>query len=232
LFCLAVVGFQCGAQTLTPTPDQIDSTLVGDLRGDGFVHACHFEKGQIQAVCTVDRDTIVAPERPHQPSIGQTVSVQQLRHKVPKEAAREFQHALKLSRAGEHDRAVAELEAALDRDPELSSAADRLGVEYIYLNRWEAAEKAFRRSIDLDPAWWMGHYNLGLVRYVRGDQAGAEQSMRRALALSSENAKIHLALGAMLIKREETRTEGIGELKVAARTLADAKRALRELGVR
>jgi Flp pilus assembly protein TadD len=53
-----------------------------------------------------------------------------------------------------------------------------------------------------------GHYNLALALYRRGDLGGAEKSMRRALLLSSENAMIHLALGAMLVQREETRAEG------------------------
>jgi tetratricopeptide (TPR) repeat protein len=232
LFWSVVVSFPCWAQTLTPTPDQINGTSLGDLRGDGFVHGCHFEKGQLQVVCTVDPDIIVPPQRLHEPSIGQTISVRQLRHRVPKGAAREFQRAIKLSRAGEHEEAVTELEAAMRLDPELYSAEDRLGAEYIYLGRWDKAENAFRRTTDLEPSWWIGHYNLALALYRRGDLGGAEESMRRALLLCDEKAKIHLALGAMLVKQEETRAEGITELKLAAPTMAEARQMLRDLDTR
>jgi tetratricopeptide (TPR) repeat protein len=228
-----IVSCHCWAQTGAPTPGQINGRLLDDLSGDGFVHGCNLENGQRRVVCTMDHpNTIVPPEKPRQGPIGQTISVRQLRHKIPKDAARDFQRAIKLSRAGEHQKAVAELEAAMRLDPELYSAADRMGAEYIYLGRWDKAEMAFRRTTDLEPSWWMGHYNLALALYRRGDLGGAEKSMRRALLLSSENAMIHLALGAMLVKREETRAEGITELRLAAPTMADARQALRDLGTR
>jgi tetratricopeptide (TPR) repeat protein len=230
LFWSLIAGCHCWAQTGTPTLEQFNGRLADDLRGEGFVHDCHFEKGQLHPICTVDLYTVVPPERPEEQSIGQMVSVRQLRHKVPKEAATEFQRAIKLSRAGKHEKAAAELEAAVRRDPELSSAEDRLGVEYVYLGRWEEAEMAFRRTVDLEPAWWMGYYNLALILYRRGDLSDAEKSLRRALALPSENPQIHLALGAMLMTREETRTEGITELRFAARTMPSVKRTLQGLG--
>lgn len=231
-FWLVIISWNCWAQTRTLTPEQINDELLGDLRGDGFVHPCKISKGQLQVVCPVDTYTIVPPEKPHDGPIGQVISVKQLRQKIPKDAAREFQRAIKLSRAGEHEKAVTELEAAMRLDPELYSAEDRLGAEYIYLGRWDKAEIAFRRTTELEPSWWMGHYNLALTLYRRGDLDGAEESMRRSLLSSSENAKIHLALGAMLVKREETRAEGIMELRLAAPTMADARQALRDLGTR
>jgi Tfp pilus assembly protein PilF len=232
LFWLVIVTCHCCAQTHTSAPEQINSGLLEDLSGDGFVHACKAEKGQLQPRCTVDPYTIVPPEKPQERPTGQTISVRQLRHKIPREAAREFQRAVKLSQAGEHAKAATELEAAVRRDPELSSAEDRLGIEYLYLGRWDDAELAFRRTVDLEPSWWLAHYNLALLLYSKGDFGGAENNMRRALLLSGENAQVHLALGAMLVKREETRAEGITQLKLAARTSADAKRALQDLGTR
>jgi tetratricopeptide (TPR) repeat protein len=225
-----MVSCTCWAQTVVTMPDQRNGKSDDGLTGDGFVHGCTLGKGQFQPVCSVDPYTTVPPDQPHEQFIGQPISVRQLRHKVPKEAAREFQRAIKLSRAGEHEKAAAALEAAVGRDPELSSAEDRLGVEYTYLGRWGEAETAFRRTVDLEPAWWMGHFNLALVLYAKGDLPGAEQSLRRALVVSSDNPKIHLILGKMLVMREETRAEGITELRFAARTMPDAKQALRDLG--
>jgi tetratricopeptide (TPR) repeat protein len=161
---------------------------------------------------------------------GETISVSQLQHRIPKEAAKAFQRGLKFSQVGAHDKAAAELEAALRRDPQLASAENQLGVEYSYLGRWEEAEQAFRRFIGIDPNSWMGHYNLTLTLYSGGDLRGAEQSARRALALSSENPRIHLLLGELLVTSDQTRAEGFTELRVAARTLSNARWVLRVLG--
>jgi tetratricopeptide (TPR) repeat protein len=233
LFWSVIISCHCWAQTGAPKPEpQIGRGLLDDLGYDSFAHECNYGKQQLQVTCTVDPYTEVPREGPNERPTGQTISVRQLRHKIPKEAVREFHRAIKFSRTGEHEKAATELEAALHRDPEFSSAEDLLGIEYASLERREEAEMAFRRTIDLEPAWWMGHYNLARILYDKGDVDGAEESLRRALVCSSENPKIHLALGKLLVGREATRAEGIGELRIAAHTMADARRALRDLGAR
>ena len=77
-----------------------------------------------------------------------------------------------------------------------------------------------------------GHYNLALILYSNKDFPAAEQSARRALGLSSDNARIHLLLGELLVLHDQTRTEGLTELRFAARTLSDARWVLRVLGTR
>jgi Flp pilus assembly protein TadD len=170
----------------------------------------------------------LAQEKP----TGETISVTQLQHKVPKAATKDFERAIKFSRAGEHEKAAAQLEAALRRDPEFASAENQIGAEYSYLGRWDEAENAFRRCTNIEPGSWMGHYNLALTLYSRGDLPGAEQSTRRALALSSENPRIRMLLGELLVLRDQTRAEGLTELRFAARTLSDARWVLRVLGTR
>jgi tetratricopeptide (TPR) repeat protein len=227
IFWAAIVSCHCWAQADVPTAN---GGILDGLRGDSVFRTCTPGKGQPQVVCVTDRDGIAPPEISQKKPGGETISVRQLQHKVPKEAAKAFQRAFKLSGAGEHEKAAAELEAALRRDPEFTSAENQLGVEYSYLGRWEDAELAFHRVTDIEPASWMGHYNLALILYSRGDRPGAEQSARRALALSSENPRIHLLLGELLVMRNETRAEGLTELKFAARTLSDARWVLRVLG--
>jgi tetratricopeptide (TPR) repeat protein len=196
------------------------------------VHTCTPAKGQPLSVCIADLGGAVPPEIPQNKPAGETVSVSQLQHKVPKKAAKTFQRALKFSQAGEHEKAVAELEAALRQDPQLASAENQLGAEYAYLERWEEAEQAFRRLTGIEPNSWKGHYNLALILYSKKDFPGAEQSARRALGLSSDTARIHLLLGELLILHDQTRTEGLTELRFAARTLSEARWVLRVLGTR
>ena len=228
IFCAAIIGYRCWAQADALT--QANNGSLADLRGDSIVRTCTPGRGQPPAVCITNPDGMASPEVARQKPTGETISIRQLQHKVPKEAAKEFERATKLSRAGEHAKAAAELEAAVRRDPQLSSAENQLGVEYAYLGRWEEAEMAFRRVIDMEPASWLGHFNLALTLYSRGDLPGAEQSTRRALACSGENPRIHLLLGELLVMREQTRAEGLTELRSAARTMLDARWVLRILG--
>jgi tetratricopeptide (TPR) repeat protein len=232
LFWVVIVGCHCWAQTEALTPRQANDRFLEDLRGDSVVRTCTPGKGQPPVVCTTNPYGIDPPKIPQEKPAGDTISVKQLGHRIPKEAAKGFHRAIKLSRAGEHEKAAAELELAVHRDPELASAENRLGVEYAYLRRWEEAEMAFRRSVDMEPASWMGHYNLALTLYGRGDLPGAEQSARRALLFSGENPRIRLLLGELLVMREETRAEGITELRFAAHTMAVARRVLQDLGIR
>lgn len=229
IFCAVIVSCHCWAQADVPTANR---QYLEDLRGDTTIRRCTPTpgKGQLQVFCGADNDGIVTPEIRRQKPTGETISVKQLQHKIPKEAVKEFQRALQLSRAGEHEKAAAGLEAALRRDPEFASAENQLGVEYSYLERWEDAELAFRRVTDIEPASWMGHYNLALILYSRGDMPEAEQYTRRALALSNESPRIHLLLGELLVMRKETRAEGLTELRFAARTMSDARWVLRVLG--
>lgn len=227
IFWAVIVSCHCWAQADVPTANR---AYLEDLRGDSVVRRCPPGNSQLQVFCGADNDGITPTEIRRQKPTGETISVRQLQHKIPKEAAKEFQRALKLSGAGEHQKAAAGLETALRRDPEFASAENQLGAEYSYLGRWEDAELAFRRVTDIEPASWMGHYNLALILYSRGDLAGAEQYTRHALALSSESPRIHLLLGELLVTRNETRAEGLAELRFAARTMSDARWVLRVLG--
>jgi len=224
-----VVACRCWAQA-DLTPQQANDRLLEDLWGSNIVHTCTPRKGQPQSVCITDLGTVTPPGITQKKPADETISVSQLQHKIPKEAARAFQRGMKFSRAGEHEKAAAELEAALRRDPQLGSAENQLGVEYSYLGRWGEAEQAFRGFIGIEPNSWMGHYNLALILYGGGDFGGAEQSTRRALALSSENPRIHLLLGELLVLHDQTRAEGLTELRFAARKLSDARWVLRVLG--
>lgn len=226
IFWAAIIACHCWAQA-QPMPGQVNDRMLEDLRGGA--RTCTPGTGQPQSVCISDTGGAPPPGIAQKKPAGETVSVNQLQHKIPKDAAKAFQRAMKFSQAGEHEKAASELESALRRDAAYTAAENQLGVEYSYLGRWDESEQAFRRTTDIEPAFWMGHYNLALTLYSRGDFSGAEQSTRRALALSSDNARIHLLLGELLVLRDQTRTEGLTELRFAARTLSDARWVLRIL---
>ncbi len=226
IFWAGILACHCWAQT-QPTPARVNDRLFEELRGGG--RTCTPGTGQPKSVCITDTGGAAPPGFTQTKPPGETVSVNQLQHKIPKDAAKAYQRAMKFSQAGEHEKAASELESALRRDAAYTAAENQLGVEYSYLGRWDESEQAFRRATDIEPAFWMGHYNLALTLYSRGDFPGAERSTRRALALSSDNARIHLLLGELLVLHDQTRAEGLTELRFAARTLSDARWVLRIL---
>jgi tetratricopeptide (TPR) repeat protein len=166
-----------------------------------------------------------APERP----AGESVSVAQLQHKVPKEARRSFAHAIRLSKAEDHEGAAKELEATVRLDPEFADAYGRLGIEYGELKRPSDAATIFRRLLELTPDSVNGHCYLGLALLDLGDRGQSEEQIRLGLRQSPDSARCHFLLGFLLVQREATRADGLQHLQNAARTLQSAKKYLRSL---
>ena len=175
------------------SPDQIQSRLLADMRGDAAL--------DLQSQ-TDSPNSFFTPAR----SAGPAISIRQLRHKVPKDALRAAARAKKLSRAGEHAKAVADLEAAIRLDPEFASAQNALGIEYGRCGRLEDAAAAFRRVIDLAPGEWAGHYNLALTMLGSGDLPRAIESARRALQLSPAEPGVKLFLDDLRAANGEKKT--------------------------
>lgn len=202
----------CGAQTQPATWREAGAALMADLRGPD----------------DPSQPVPVPPHAPERPFAG-VVLVAQLRHKPKRNAQKLVLRAAKFSKAGNHQRAVEELEKAVAADPAWSEAFDGLGVEFARLGRYGEAEAEFQRSLILDPESWAGHYGLGVILYQTGDLVGAERSARRALELSKSNAQVHLLLGLLLWHREETRVEALEHLQYAARSNSEAKELLARL---
>lgn len=84
-------------------------------------------------------------------------------------------------REGEHERAAAQLQAALREDSDDPDVRRELGHLLLQLNRPEAAVQQYRRAVELEPeqslAW------LGLIRALRAaDDPRADEMLRRAPA--------------------------------------------------
>jgi DNA-binding winged helix-turn-helix (wHTH) protein/Tfp pilus assembly protein PilF len=74
-------------------------------------------------------------------------------------------------------------EAALRLDPALAEAHNSLGVvELFYEWNWEAAERSFRRAVELNPSYGDAHQRYGLFLTVMGRFDEARAAMARAEA--------------------------------------------------
>src|ERR1041384_5396771 len=70
---------------------------------------------------------------------------------------------------------------ALDRDPNLAEAYVSMG--YVYLNfywNWEAAEREFKRAIELKPDYEMAYFGMSRLRAITGPDSEAIAYSRRA----------------------------------------------------
>lgn len=208
----------CRAQTPMKAPGAAESEMESDLRGT-------FDRTQKQGEAAVFHDV---PEGSARPS-GTSISVERLRHKVPKEAWKSFSRASRFSKNGDHAGAVAELQMAIRYDPRFTDAYNLLGAEYGQMGRIEEAAATLRQSIKLDPHSSVAHCGLALARFQLGDLTGAELSARRALEESPENAVAHFLLDYMLYEHDGARADGLKHLVYAARTLPEAQKFLRNL---
>ena len=146
---------------------------------------------------------------------GGVVSVTELLHPPPKSAVKSVEHAAQLSEAGRREEAAAELEKAVQTAPEFAAARNNLGVQYMYLRRYEQAVAQFEAAARIAPGARV-FANLAIALDKSGRPAEAEQAARRAVWLDGGNAKAHLALGCLLAPKGRSRQEAVRELTLAA----------------
>ena len=184
------VCWTCQAQTPTMSPSQIQVSLLGDMRGDAALDMRSQSDNPHGFFVPDEFREFRSPAR----SAGVSISIGQLEHSVPNEALQAAARTQKLSRAGQHSKAIVEFEAAIRLDPEFASAQNALGIEYGRCGRLEDAAAAFKRVIQLAPEEFAGHYNLGLAMFQGGDLPGAFESVRRALQLAPAEPAVNLFL--------------------------------------
>jgi tetratricopeptide (TPR) repeat protein len=213
--CLgASVLWVCAAQSNPPTAAEIEKAqagLMADLRGQA-----ENAGGKL-------------PELPKDQAPAGLVSVAQLRHKPRKSAQKHLSRGFDFHKTGDPSRAAAEYEKAIAEDPQLADGYVGAGVEYTALQRYEEAEAMFRRGISLNPCDWGARQDLGILLYTTGDLDAAEINARRALDLSRGDDRAHYLLGVLLLRRQESRADGLQHLQLAARSLPEAKQILQGL---
>jgi tetratricopeptide (TPR) repeat protein len=118
---------------------------------------------------------------------GPPVSARRLRHKVPKEASREFNRAVEDRQQGDLPHAEQHLEAAVRLDPEYAEAWVNLGAIRARNRDYSGAAKAFEAAANADPGCAMAHHNLAFAYLHLRRPADAEREARLALRLEPGN---------------------------------------------
>lgn len=111
----------------------------------------------------------------------------------------------------EHYRlALTHLERALELDSNSVEALFRLGVAYVDLadidgdeSKFEAAEKVYRRAIEIKPDFTMAYYNLSNSLDRQGKLSEAIEALKNVIRLEPERGEACYRLGTLLVRAGE-----------------------------
>jgi Flp pilus assembly protein TadD len=198
--CLFILIHACvgSAQDGGMTAQEVQAAVEADMREravlGGAMGALPLAPGRAGSPLDKNNAILSALDLPLSPAASRPqsagiISVQKLAHKIPKQAAKAFERAAKLSKDRKHTEAVQELKQAITVDPDFAEAHTNLGVQYYLLNRPAEAETALLRALELDPASASAYVDLAAVKLLQRDADAAEGFARRALALSPRSER-------------------------------------------
>ena len=88
---------------------------------------------------------------------------------VPKSAKKSYEKGIKLGQQRKPEEAVIHLQEAIKAFPEYLLALNKLGEQYLALNKVTEAEEAFARAIAINPKFAPPHINMGII-YLSGER--------------------------------------------------------------
>lgn len=149
---------------------------------------------------------------------------------LPPEALDALERAEQLKLQGEHEEAIALLEALLQDDPGNVPALEEVADNELSLEHFDRAEVAAGRALALDDQSYTAHYILGYVQSQRGEWEAALQHLREANRLKANNPEILRCLGWAVFQAGQ-RPQGIVTLERALNLDRDSVFTLCDLGV-
>jgi tetratricopeptide (TPR) repeat protein len=158
-----------------------------------------------------------------QPQGRGTVSVQELQHKIPSSAQREFSKGMAASKKGDKENALEHFQKAVSADPEFADGYNNLGAAEAALGRMEEAANQFQKAVDLVPDHSLALSNLSVTLCKMERYSEAEQAARRALRTNSGLLKIRYVLAVSLIAQHADRSEVLENLELSAPEVPKAR---------
>lgn len=111
-------------------------------------------------------------------------------------------HALaeNYSASGQPEKAIAELQKAIGKQPGNADLYESLGDEYQKVSRFDDAIKAYEQEVKLNPHNGIALYNLGKIQVERGDPQAGVPLLQQAVDAHSSPAPTFFYLGLGLSK--------------------------------
>lgn len=116
-----------------------------------------------------------------------------------------FKSAYEFISSGQEEKGLAEIRIFLQHNPNVWNAWFMLGWGMRRMERYDEAEKAFEKALELGGDSNGDTYNeIALCLMAKGDLSGANEKLLRALFLSPENTKIISNLGYVALRQGNT----------------------------
>ena len=101
------------------------------------------------------------------------------------------------------NRAVTEIQAALQRDPHIAMAHFLLGEIDLYNGKAEAAVEEFNRELAINPTVWLVYWRLGDANVRLENYDEAERVLKQAVWLNETSSGAYILLGQVALKRND-----------------------------
>jgi len=128
----------------------------------------------------------------------------------PKEPNAHFGLGYLLWTQKQYPEAVTEFQAELANDPRHAQAALYLGDAYLQLNQPDQARPVLAKAVELNPAMWLGHLDLGVIDSDAGQNNRALAELQTAERLKPDEVNVHWRLGRLyrtLGRKDEAKAE-------------------------
>lgn len=117
----------------------------------------------------------------------------------PKAAVDLYNKALESVKAGERDKAIEQLKAAVAIHPQFVAALNGLGVQYMKLGKYQAAFEAFNTALTITPDSFILHLNCGITLFQLNKYQAAEAEFATALLKNEASGTAHVYRARALI---------------------------------
>jgi tetratricopeptide (TPR) repeat protein len=88
-------------------------------------------------------------------------------------------------------------------NPNGENLFNRLGIDYVQLNLYPDARRAFQNALDLNPKLSFAWNNLGSVYFFQRKLRQAEKFFKKAISLKSDEASFHVNLGKLYLDKKK-----------------------------
>ncbi len=151
-------------------------------------------------------EVILTSAEPEAQEVPRTFTVSAESERLPEEASPPtpysllptpdyLHHAAIYLNMGEYEKAVQQLDRALESDPTCIQAYYDRGLAYAQWQHYEQAIADFSRAIELDPRYADAYYNRGLMRARQGDFEQALADYDQAIALNPDAPLVYNSRG-------------------------------------
>jgi tetratricopeptide (TPR) repeat protein len=121
---------------------------------------------------------------------------------VPKAAKKAYEQGLKRTKEGKAAEAITHYQEALQAYPDYLSALNKLGEQYLQMNKLSEAQAALERAVAINGRFALARITLGMLLVSQGQYDQAIEHLEAANRQDDSFPMAHLNLGLALMSKE------------------------------